>query len=413
MTPYACHTVRVVVTGIGVVSCVGLGVERFHQSLRDGVDGRSRVSAFDSAGFDYDYVCEVSDFEPEKYVRNQPIEKLGRSSRFAVAASRMAFEDAGLAQDGSSNTSLAGTSVPTVVGTTDGESAPFEALTQQMHQSAMQRFSPGLLEQTPAQSLALAVSREFELTGEALTISTACAAGNYSIGVAFDLVRMGEARLALCGGSDSICRKTFAGFYRLGTMAPENCQPFDENRAGILTGEGSAMLVLESLESAQRRGAKIYAEILGYAVNCDADHMVAPNRDSIADCMRSAHRDAGVAPADVDFICMHGTGTKSNDVTESQAVRAVFGEQSPPVTSIKSSLGHGMGAASAFGAAACCLAIDKNFLPPTINLRQQDPDCEVDVVANTFRPVSPDVVQNDAFAFGGNNAIVIFRRFDG
>ena len=398
---------RVVVTGIGVVSCVGLGVEAFCESLRNGVNGKARVTAFDPAGFEQNYVCEVKNFDPASHVRSQSPDRLGRSAQFAIAGARMALADAGIDAD-----AVRGAPIPSLFGTTDGESAPFEELTRQYHLSGMTEFEPDLLRLVPAQEIALAVAREFDLVGEALVLSTACAAGSYAVGIGYDMVSAGETEIAICGGSDSICRKTFAGFYRLGTMSPDNCRPFDIDRHGILTGEGSAVLILETLEGARRRGARIYAEVLGYAINCDADHMVAPNRDSIAACMRLAHDRAGIAAADVDFVCMHGTGTRANDITESQAVRMVFGDRNPPVSSIKSSLGHGMGAASTFGAAACCLAIDRGFLPPTINLERQDPDCEVDVVANTARTAWPRVVQNDAFAFGGNNAITLFGRVD-
>lgn len=396
---------RVVVTGIGVVSSVGIGIEQFYANLRDGVSGANRVTLFDSTGFDHDYVCEVKDFDPAKFVRNQPLDLIGRSARFAVAATRMALEDARLREE-----AVYGNEYPSIFGTTDGESAPFEKLTTQMYNA--EAIDSSLLRQVPAQEIALAVAREFTLTGESLTISTACAAGNYALGLGYDMVSTGETDVAICGGSDSICRKTFAGFYRLGTMAPKHCQPFDEKRHGILTGEGSAVLVLESYSSAIRRGSRIYAELLGYALNCDADHMVAPNKDSIAACMRMAHKRAGIRPEEVDFVCMHGTGTKANDITESQAVKQVFGDHAPMVTSIKSSLGHGMGAASAFGAAACCLAIKMNFLPPTINLKVQDPECDVRIVANHAIEAQPRIVQNDAFAFGGHNAITIFKRIE-
>ena len=396
---------RVVVTGIGVVSSVGIGVEEFYASLRDGVNGAAPVTRFDRTGFDHSLVCEVKGFEPERFVRNQPIGEIGLSAQFAVAAARMGLEDAGLDPQ-----QLQGGDYPCVFGTTDGESAPFEALTLQTHESG--NFDPALLCMVPAQQIALAVAREFGLGGEALVIATACAAGNYALGVGYDMVVSGETPIAICGGSDSVCRKTFAGFYRLGNVAPLACQPFDETRHGILTAEGSAVLILESYASAVERGARIYAELLGYGINCDATHMVAPDRDSIAACMRIAHEHAGIRPDEVDFVCMHGTGTKANDVTESEAVRQVFGQHRPKVSSIKSSIGHGMGAASAFGAAACCLAIERDFLPPTLHLNVQDAQCDVDVVANHSLAAHPNVVQNDAFAFGGNNAITIFRRVE-
>jgi 3-oxoacyl-[acyl-carrier-protein] synthase II len=230
---------------------------------------------------------------------------------------------------------------------------------------------------------AAAIAQELELSDvEAVTIPTACAAGNYAIGYGFDAVRAGEAEFALCGGADAMCRKTFSGFYRLGTIAPERCQPFDVNRKGILTGEGAGVLVLESLDSALARGARVYAEVLGYGLNCDAYHQVAPNQDSVAQCMRLALENAGIKSEDVDLISAHGTGTKANDVTEAQAIRDVFGDRPPRTVSVKSMIGHTMGAASALSAIACSLAITHHFIPPTISHVETDPECDIDCVPN-------------------------------
>jgi 3-oxoacyl-[acyl-carrier-protein] synthase II len=191
-------------------------------------------------------------------------------------------------------------------------------------------------------------------------------------------------------------------------MAEDHCSPFDRDRQGMLTGEGGAALFLESLESAERRGAEVYAEVLGYGLNCDAGHMVAPDPVSIAECMRRAHSRAGVTADQVDYICAHGTGTPANDAAETRAVREVFGDSPPPISSIKSMLGHTMGAASGFGAIASALGIARQFMPPTINFRNIDPDMPgIDPVANQARPARLRVVQNNGFAFGGNNAITI------
>jgi 3-oxoacyl-[acyl-carrier-protein] synthase II len=245
-------------------------------------------------------------------------------------------------------------------------------------------------------------------TGESLTISAACAASNYALGYAYDCLANGEADVFIAGGADSVCRWVHAGFYRLGTLARDVCSPFDRNRAGILTAEGGSALVLETLEHAQARGAKPYAEVLGYALNCDADHMVAPNAASIAECMRKAHRNASVACSDIDYVCAHGTGTLANDAAEAKAMRAVFGERLPPVSSIKSMLGHTMGAASGFGAIASALAIVHGFLPPTMNWEVPDLEMDgLDVVPNQARRARIRVVQNNGFAFGGNNSIVM------
>ncbi|MFE2187795.1 beta-ketoacyl-[acyl-carrier-protein] synthase family protein, partial [Streptomyces sp. NPDC059455] len=264
-----------------------------------------------------------------------------------------------------------------------------------------------------AARLSAAVAHELGLTDvEAVTIPTACAAGNYAIGYGFDAVRTGEVDFALCGGADAMCRKTFAGFYRLGTIAPELCQPFDVDRKGILTGEGAGVLVLESLESALARGARIYAEVLGYGLNCDAYHQVAPNQSSVARCMALALENAGVKPGEVDLVSAHGTGTKANDITEARAIREVYGAAPPRTISIKSMLGHTMGAASALAAIACSLAIVHRFIPPTINHTVTDPECEVDCVPNQAVEADLRIVQNNGLAFGGNNAVVILGKYE-
>jgi 3-oxoacyl-[acyl-carrier-protein] synthase II len=207
-------------------------------------------------------------------------------------------------------------------------------------------------------------------------------------------------------------RYTHAGFYRLGALAPEVCRPFDTHRSGILTAEGAAALLLEPLAQARARGARIYAEVLGYGLTCDAVHMVQPDSSSIAECIRRAHRAAGVAPSDVDYVCAHGTGTRTNDATEVAAVREVFGDRLPPISSIKSMLGHTMGAASGFGSLVCCAALYEGFLPPTATLREVDPELGpgLDCVPGQARPARPRIAQNHGFAFGGNNAIVVLGR---
>jgi 3-oxoacyl-[acyl-carrier-protein] synthase II len=268
-----------------------------------------------------------------------------------------------------------------------------------------------LSRQVPAVTLPVAVARELGLSDVDLsTVATACAAGNYAIGNGFDAIAAGDVDVALCGGADAMCRMTFTGFYRLGAVDPECCRPFDVNRKGILTGEGAGVLVLEPLDAAIARGARIYAEVLGYGLNCDANHPVAPNQDSVAKCMRFALDDAGVTPDQVDLISAHGTGTKANDTTECGAIHDVFGPRPPRTVSVKSMLGHTMGAASALSAIACVLAIREGFIPPTINHVETDPACAVDCVPNTAVEADLRVVQNNALAFGGDNAVVLFGR---
>jgi 3-oxoacyl-[acyl-carrier-protein] synthase II len=283
-------------------------------------------------------------------------------------------------------------------------------MTQQVVGAGFEAIEPELVRQLPARRLANAASEELGATGESLTVSAACAASNYALGYAYDTLAAGEADVVVAGGAESVCRFVHAGFFRLGVLTERVCRPFDRDRSGILTAEGGSALVLETAAHAEARGAEPYAELLGYALNCDAGHMVAADPVRIAECMRLAHRHAGIASSDVDYSSAHGTGTPANDSAEARAVRAVFGESMPPISSIKSMLGHCMGAASGFGAIASALAIRHRFLPPTINWEHPDPELAgLDPVPNRARPAEVRVVQNDGFGFGGNNAILILR----
>jgi 3-oxoacyl-[acyl-carrier-protein] synthase II len=395
--------VRVAVTGLGPVSSIGVGASAFADALRAGRSGISRITSFDPSGFPHQNAGEVRDFRPTDHLRRLDPARWGRSSQFAASAARLAIEDGKLDLD-----RVDPARVHAVIGTTSGESAVMEALTAQIVAGGFAAQDPRLLAQLPANRLANAVSEELGLTGESLTIATACSASNYAIGYAYDLLVTGEADAVLAGGADSVCRWAHAGFFRLGALTGTACAPFDRDRSGILTGEGGAVLLLETFAHAAERGARVYAELLGYGLNCDANHPVAPDASSIAECMRIAHRNAGVKPQDVDYICAHGTGTPANDLVESTAILEVFGDRPPPVSSIKSMIGHTMGAASGFGAIAGVLAIDRGFLPPTINWLNPDPEMlGIDPVPNVARPADVRVVQNDGFAFGGNNAIVM------
>jgi 3-oxoacyl-[acyl-carrier-protein] synthase II len=399
---------RVVITGTGVVSSIGTGNEEFLAGLRSGRSAVKPITAFDTEGFAHALGCEVVGFDPERWIRNSAVEGLGRASQFSVSAARMAVEDAGLDVG-----QLRACDTLVAIGTTDGEARDLDSLVETELREGPAGMDPRVAERVPAGRLSASVAHEFGLTNvEAVTLPTACAAGNYAIGYGYDAIKAGDIDIALCGGADAVCRKTFTGFYRIGTIAPELCQPFDKNRKGILTGEGAGVLVLESLESALARGARIYAEVLGVGLNCDAHHPVAPDEDSIADCIRFALDNAGVKPGDVDFISAHGTGTRANDVTEAAAVRRVFGaDTAPPTISMKSMLGHTMGAASAIASIGCVLAITDGFIPPTINHVETDPECGLDCIPNRAVEARPRVVQNNGFAFGGNNAVVIYGEY--
>ena len=396
---------RVVITGLGPVSSIGIGVDEFESGLRAGRSGIAPISSFDATGFPHFMAGEVADFDPKVLVRTLEPDQWGRSSLFAAAAAGLAVSDAGV-----DPAVLAASRAGSSIGTTSGESQVVEAMTAGWVRGGFPSLSGELVRQLPAARLAVAVNRELGLTGEAVTVSTACSASNYALGYAYDQIATGDADYMIAGGADSVCRWAHAGFYRLGALTALACSPFDKDRSGILTGEGGAALFLEPLDSALARGARIYAEVLGYGLNCDAKHPVAPDTDSIADCMRRAHANAGVSASEVDYICAHGTGTPANDAVEYAAVRAVFGDRPPPISSIKSMLGHTMGAASAIESVACVLAVHNDALPPTINYQTPDPECDLDYIPNEARFCRVDVAMNNAYAFGGNNASVIFRK---
>src|SRR5436190_15668537 len=252
------------------------------------------------------------------------------------------------------------------------------------------------------------IAIEFDLRGRCLMIPTACAAGNYAIGYGFDMIRTGGADLMLAGGADPFSRITYMGFARLGAIAPERCQPFDKNRKGMVPGEGAAVLILEPLEAARQRGAKIYAEVLGYGASCDSHHMTAahPQGDGAIRAMSMALKERGRSTDDVDYISAHGTGTPTNDRVEAIAVRTLFGERAPrvPMSSIKSMIGHTMGAASAIEAVACSLAIHTGVIPVTMNFEEPDEGSDLDYVPNQASRTDPRIILNNAYAFGCNNA---------
>jgi 3-oxoacyl-[acyl-carrier-protein] synthase II len=398
---------RVAVTGLGVVSSIGTGVAEYAAGLRAGRSGARPISVFDTEGFAHSMGCEVVGFEPERWITEQPLEDLGRAAQFSVAAARMAMADAGI-----SGVDTDPGRAMVCIGTTDGGGDASERIAENIVRD--KEVPVELSRRVPAVTLPVAVARELGLSDvDISTVATACAAGNYAIGNGFDAIASGDVDLALCGGADAMCRMTFTGFYRLGAVDPERCRPFDVNRQGILTGEGAGVLVLEPLDRAEARGARIYAEVLGYGLNCDAGHPVAPDQDSVAACMRLALDDAGVTPDQVDLISAHGTGTKANDATECGAIHTVFGGgfgDPPRTVSVKSMLGHTMGAASALSAIACALAISDGFIPPTINHVETDPACGIDCVPNEAVEADLRIVQNNALAFGGNNSVVLFGR---
>jgi 3-oxoacyl-[acyl-carrier-protein] synthase II len=402
---------RVAITGIGLVTPVGCGRDEVWSALIAGRSGIGPVSSFDTSAFAVHIGAEVRDFAAEACPRGPSLGHLGRASQFAVAAARMALKDGGI-ELSESERERAGV----CMGTTSGEPGVVERYNDARKIGALAKMPARLFSQYPCHSLAGNIASDIGLDGSALTFPTACAAGNYAIAYAADLIRAHHADVMLAGGADAFSRITYMGFARLGAIAPQRCQPFDRNRKGMVPGEGAAVLVLEEADHAKARGATIYAEVRGCGITCDAYHMTAghPEGDGAFRAMRAALEQSAIGPDDVDYVSAHGTGTPTNDRIEVLAFRRVFGTRAHriPMSSIKSMLGHTMGAASAMEAAACALAIHTGVIPPTVNYEAPDPDCDIDCVPNRARSIGPRVVLNNAYAFGGNNASLCLARYD-
>lgn len=428
---------RVVITGLGVISSIGIGWQDFWRNLIAGKSGISRITAFDTRDFDRHYGGEVKNFKPEDFIDRRKIKRMGRTSQLAVSASKLALLDAKIKIK-----DLAKQKAGVCCGTTGGESQIIEEVDSLWTSKGDKNIDSFLAFLYPSNIIANQIALKFQLKKENLMFSNACAAGNYSIGYAFDLIRNGRADTMLAGGADAFSRINFVGFGRLYAIAPEICQPFDKNRKGMLVSEGAGMLVLESLEAALKRKAQIYAEVLGYGLSCDAYQMTTASTEGVVTCLEKAIKESGIKKDEVDYISAHGTGTPINDKVECSAIKKVFYPPSQqidcpptrklvdspaifdlrskscgvnakkiPISSIKSMLGHTMGAAAAIEAIACCLTIKQGVIPPTINYQTPDPDCEIDCVPNKARRQSVNIVLNNSQAFGGNNACLVLKKY--
>lgn len=399
----------VVITGIGLVTPVGIGRLNVWENLLAGRCGIGPVGSFATASYRVSRGAEIRDFDPAPSFEHLDPKEVGRASHFAVAAAREAFADAGLGR-AAARPERSGI----VLGTTSGEPREVERFNDHCLADDVAGIDGGFMTRYPCHVIAGHVAAELGLAGVNLTIPAACAAGNYAIGHAFDVLRAGRADVMLAGGSDAFSRITYTGFYRLGAVAPEWCQPFDRHRKGMVPGEGSAVLVLERRADALCRGARIYAEVVGYGLSCDAHHMTAsaPGGEGAVRAMQRALESGGRRPEEVGYVSAHGTGTPTNDRLESAAMYRVFGDAARrlPTSSIKSMIGHTMGAASAIEAAVCSLAVAEGCVPPTIHFEEPDPECNVDCVPNEAREVPVELAMSNAYAFGGNNASVLFGR---
>ncbi|MCX5677796.1 MAG: beta-ketoacyl-[acyl-carrier-protein] synthase family protein [Candidatus Omnitrophica bacterium] len=395
------------VTGLGVVSSIGIGKDKFWNNLIAGKSGVSKVESFDTSKYENHMGGEIKDFDPNDFIKKDKIKRLGRGSQFAIAATKLALSDSGVEFE-----KIDKNRIGAIIGTTMADSQRLEEMDKTWVESSEKDVDAKLIPQYPGSIIASSIGFELGVQNLVYSIPTACSAGNYCIGYSYDMIRTGKADFMLAGGSDSFSRVAFTGFNRLFAVAPEKCQPFDRNRKGMMVGEGSGVLVLESLDSARKRRANIYAEVLGYALSCDAHHMTAPSVEGISRVMKKAIKNADIHSEDVDYISAHGTGTPANDKAECAAVKEVFGDgyKEVPVSSIKSMLGHTMGAASAIEAITCCLAIKEGSIPPTINYETSDPECDIDCVPNIAKKKTVRIALNNSLAFGGNDACLVLGK---
>ena len=397
---------RIVITGLGVISSIGIGKESFWKNLINGKSGISRVDAFDTSKHFSNYGGEIKNFKIDDFIDREKASYMGRASHLAIAATKLALKDSKLLPE-----NLARSRIGVCIGTTMGEPQVLEQINRTWIKDGIDKVDAHLIFQYPANAISSNVAITFNLTAHNRMFTTACAAGNYAIGYGYSLIQLGKVDMMFAGGSDAFSYVAFTGFNQFSLLAPEKCQPFDKNRKGMLVGEGSGVVILETLEGALKRNAPIYAEILGYGLSCDAFHMTNPHVEGITDCMLKALKESNISPQEVDYLNAHGTGTVNNDKTECAAIKNVFGTRRMPVSSIKSMLGHTMGAASAIEAVACCLTLKNDIIPPTINYETPDPECDIDCVPNVAREQRVDVVLNNGFAFGGNNACLVLKKF--
>jgi 3-oxoacyl-[acyl-carrier-protein] synthase II len=408
---------RVVLTGLGVVTPIGTGKDTFWNGLMEGRSGVRRIASFDPAPFDSQIAAEITDFDPSAYLDRKEVRHNDRFVHFAVAATRMALDDAKF-----EITPRNRDEVGVIIGSGTGGAKTWEDSHQVLLERGPSRVSPFFVPMMIVNMASGFVSINVGARGPNFSIVSACATGGHALGEAFRIVQRGDAVAMIAGGSEAgITPLSLAGFCSMKAMstrsndAPEDALcPFDARRDGFVMGEGAGIVLLEERQHAERRGAHIYAEMVGYGMSADAFHVTQPDPegDGAARGMQAAIKDAGLEPAQVGYINAHGTSTPYNDKFETLAIKRVFGDYARrvPVSSTKSMTGHLLGAAGGVELIICALAIDRGVIPPTINYKVPDPDCDLDYVPNVPRRGRVDVAMSNAFGFGGHNAILVVRR---
>ena len=407
---------RVVLTGLGIVSPLGTGIEKNWQAILEGRSGIRKITRFASDGFASRIAGEVPDFKAEDFIDAKEIKKMDLFIQYALGAAAMAVEDSGLKIEGEF-----AEEVGVIIGVGLCGLDTIEVTHKALLDGGPRKISPFFIPKVISNLAAGHIAIRYGAKGVNWTPTSACASGTHAIGEAYHLIRRGMQDAVIAGGAESVITPLgVGGFSSMKALSTRNdeperaSRPFDKERDGFVVGEGSGVLILEEREQALKRGAKIYAEVIGYAANGDAYHMTAPSPEGegAARCMRLALKDAGIAPSDIDYINAHGTSTEYNDANETTAIKTVFGEQAAKlaVSSTKSMTGHLLGAAGAVEGVYSVLALRDGVLPPTINYENPDPACDLDYVPNKARKAAIEVALSNSFGFGGTNACAIFRR---
>ena len=398
---------RIVITGLGVISPIGQDLATFDRNLFNGVCG---VEPVDFTWRDLSTripVAPVKNFDPAVFIDVKKASLMDRFAQFAVAAARQAFEDSGLVL-----TPELAARAAVITGTSVGSQNTIEESFLKLANGST-RAHPFTIPRLMSNAGSSHVSMTLGFTGPAFTVASACASAVHAMGVTLQMLRSGVADLAITGGAEAcLTFGTLKGWDALRILSPDLCRPFSAHRSGLVLGEGAAMLMLETLEAAEARGARIYAELAGYGMSSDAKDITTPDAGGAARAMAGALADAGLAPQDIDYINAHGTGTRVNDIMETQAIRQVFGDRAEhiAVSSSKSMFGHALGAAGALEMVATVLAVTRDMAPPTMNYLEPDPECDLDYVPGAARAMPIRAALNDSFGFGGLNAVVAVRK---
>lgn len=410
---------RVVVTGIGLVTPLGTGAEKTWEGLVNGKSGVARITRFDASDQAAQIAAEVKDFDPEVYFERKQAKNLDLFVQYGVAAAEMAVQDAGLtiAEEEAEH-------VGVITGCGMGGLPTIEQYHGVYQDKGPRRITPFFIPRVIPNMVSGHISMRFGAKGVNLALSTACAAGTHAVGEAYRHIVFGDCDVVITGGAESVvCPLAVGGFSSMKALSTRNddpeaaSRPFDLERDGFIISEGSGMLILEDLERAKKRGATIYAELVGYGQSSDAYHIAAPpeNGEGAARCMAMALRSAGMNPEDIDYINAHGTSTPLNDKCETAAIKSVFKDHAYNlvISSTKSMTGHMLGGAGGIEAVFSALTIAKEIIPPTINLEHPDPDCDLDYVPNISRQQAVQAVMSNSFGFGGTNGVIIMKRFNG